>query len=330
MSRDSVRVGEAVKLRAKFSDSDLEPIEATSISVSLYEPGLDPDSDPATVSGLVPTYVGEGVYEVEVTGTAPGGQWIDRWTGTILGTVTTVNLSFAVLDSGVIKEYPTFGLHKNNLVEIILGPELAALSGNLLGTTYTSRFTTQYNPLCSSVRKVRLEAGGLLGGVDDDTINLAILEASLEADVLTFKKSGINRKLYDHAKREYVTCRAAGILASNLMASGGMLKSKLLSDFRVDYDTEAIMELLDRLHGKCQKWAAQVQSGGNARAIRNPRGVVKGELDPDRPAIGRLWMPVTGSEKPMGNTKTKLRGSRRYRTSYRARFKPNSFKDSDW
>jgi hypothetical protein len=313
--RDPIRVGETITLRACFTDSAGEPLEATSVTVNLFEPDLDPSTDTPTVSGLVPTYVGGGVFEIDVVASAPGGTWVDQWTGDILGTTTSVNLSYSVLDSGAIYSYPTFGLYKNNLVEIILDDSIASTGGTVLGSDFVSRFTTEYSPLCSSVRKIRLEAGGLLGNIQDDTINLAILEASLEADTISF--AGIqNAKVYNHAKREYVTCRASQMLASNILASGGILKSKLLSDFRVDYDTQGLLELLDRLGSKCKKWESQVMSGGQTRYSSRPRGVVKGELDPDRPLIGRLWTSHRSSEKPIGNRRVLPAGKRRWRKGY--------------
>jgi hypothetical protein len=313
--RDPVRIGDNILLRACFTDSEGDPIEASGVTVSLFEPGLDPSSDPATVSGLSPTYIGEGVFEVEVTASAPGGTWIDQWTGTILGTQTSVNLSYGVLDSGAIYEYPKFGLYKNNLVEITLDSSISSSSGTSLLEDFVSRFTTEYTPLWSSIRKVRLEAGGLLGNILDDTINLAILEASLEADTISF--AGVkNNKLFYHARREYVTCRAGQMLASNILASGGILKSKLLSDFRVDYDTQGLLELLDKLGDRCKRWESQVMSGGETRYSRRPRGVVKGELDPDRPKVGRLWTSHQPGEKPIGNTKGLPVGSRRRRRGY--------------
>lgn len=313
--RDPVRIGDTIALRTCFTDSQGDPIEATSVTVNLFDPTLDPDTDIPTVSGLTPTYLGDGVYQLEVTASAPGGEWTDQWTGDILGTSTSVNLTYGVMDSGAIYEYPRFGLYKNNLIEIILDDTVASLAGVALSAEFTSRFTTEYTNLCSSVRKVRLEAGGLIGNVQDDTINLAILEASLEADTISFS-GNVNAKLYNHAKREYVTCRASQILASNILASGGILKSKLLSDFRVDYDTQGMMELLDRLGDKCKKWEAQVMAGGLARYSGRARGVVKGELDPDRPQIGRGWTEHSSWEKPIGNRKVLPAGRRRWRKGY--------------
>ena len=325
--RDPVRIGDNITLRAYFTDSAGEPLEATSVTVNLFEPSLDPDTDAPTVSGLIPTYIGGGVFEVEVTATSPGGNWIDQWNGNILGTDTSINLTYSVLESGAIYEYPKFGLYKNNIVEIILDSTIASLSGITLTADFVSHFTTEYSPLYSSVRKVRLEAGGLIGNVQDDTINLAILEASLEANVISF--SGMkNQNLYLHARREYVICRASQLLASNILASGGILKSKLLSDFRVDYDTQGLLELLDQLSGKCKKWESQVMTGGETRNSRRPRGVVKGELDPDRPRVGRMWTAKGNSEKPIGNRKVLPAGRRRWKKGYSPR--NNGSSGDDW
>ena len=45
---------------------------------------------------------------------------------------------------------------------------------------YSFYFTTTYNPLYSSIRKLRLEVGAFISNVPDDTVNLAIFEACRE------------------------------------------------------------------------------------------------------------------------------------------------------
>lgn len=325
MCRDPIQAGTSAVLRAVFKDADDNPITTSGITVNLFEPGLDPDEDSATVTGLVPVSLGNGVYEVSFTAGSTGGSWIDQWTGPILGTSTTAELSFSVINTGTISPYPDFGVCPNNLVEIEIDTSVASTEGATLAADYSMYFTTEYTPLYSSVRKVRLDAGGMMGEVSDDTINLAILEASLEADVLTFSNQ-FNTEIYQHARREYVTCKAAQVIAVNILSNGGLLKSKALSDFRVDYDTDAVMSLLDDMKDKCKKWAAQVQSGGRAREMRDPQFFVKGELDPDRPLVGRTW--DTGlREKPVGNSRYRPAGRRRWKTTHTRR---NRIKDTDW
>jgi hypothetical protein len=328
-SRDPIRTGQSGRLRVQFVDSAGLPIEATGVTVDLFAPGLDPDVDPATSSGLVPTHIGLGVFELVFTAGSPGGSWIDRWTGNILGSGTTALQYFTVLDSGAILSYPIHGLQENTLVEINLSSEIADLSGNQLEEDFTFRFSTTYTPLYSSVRKVKLEAGGIIGNLADDTINLAILEASLEADVINFRKTITNENIFQHARREYVTCSAAMGLSQNILANGGVIKSKMLADFKVDYDVNVLGDLLNNLNDCAKKWEAQVQTGGGARVVKNPKMVVKGDLDPDRPATGRQWYRMSPGEAPIGNNKYRVSGSRRWRTGWISRT-GGSNSGSDW
>ncbi len=308
-TRASVRVGQTGFLRAQFTDDAGLPVQATSVTVDLFDPTLDPDVDTPTESGLTPVYLGEGVFELEITAEGPEGRWIDQWTGTIAGTSTVANLSFEVIAGGAIEAYPTFGLNPNNVVEVTLSKEIASTDGTLLGEDFTFSFTTTYTPLWSSVRKVRLEIGALIKNIPDDTINLALLEASLEAEEMNWKKELVNTTLYQHARREYVTCRASGTLLNNILG-GGLLKSKMLADFQVQYDTQATRDLLGRVLDCADKWAGQLVAGGGANVSRNPRMVIKGDLDPDRPDSRRMMDETPG--EPMANTAYRYPNTRRY------------------
>lgn len=323
MARKPIRVGSTGILRAKFTDSSGVPLEATGLEVNLYAPDTF-NIDPPVVSGLVPTYLGEGVFQLTVTGLSPGGDWVDEWTGDILGISTTANFSYQVLEGGQIIEYPVLGPSQNNLIEVTLASGVMGLDGSYLDSETTFFFTTQYSPLYADGKKARLISGGILSNVPDYTLYSALLEASIEADIITFAKS-VNRPLYDHARREYTACKAALTVAQNILADGGILKSKRLADFSVQYETSSMMDLVNSLMGTCKRWAPQVETGGQARAIRDPKMVIKGELDPDRPKFGRGWSEVGTSEKPFGNAKELPRGSRRYSKTYR-----NSNSKKDW
>lgn len=325
--RDSIRVGTTGRLRARFVDAAQQPIQATTVTVDLFAPGLNPDVDPPTVSSLVPTYLGEGVFELVFTASGPGGLWADKWTGTILGTPTSATQHFTAISTGTVVSYPIHGLGENTLVEIILSKNIESLDGVSLTEDFSFFYTTTYNPLYSSVRKVKLDAGGLLGNIPEDTINLAILEASIEADVLNFRKEVINNNVFLHARRQYVTCLAAHGLAQNVLANGGVIKSKALADFKVDYDVNILGDLLNRLNDCIKKWEAQVQTGGGARTVRGPKMVVKGELDPDRPAVGKMWYSLNPGEQPIGNNKYRVPGSRRWRTGWSPR---NTTRRDEW
>lgn len=309
-TRDPVRVGEQVKLRALFTDDAGMPIEATSVTVDLFAPGLDPDIDTPTSTGLVPVYLGEGVFELTFTASAPEGSWTDVWTGDIVGITTSVSLSFTTIEGGTIEAYPLAGLNNNNVVEVILLGTIANTDGIELGEDYTFNFTTTYSPLYSSVRKVRLEVGALIRDIPDDTLNLSLLEASLEADELNFRKDPINASFFQHARREYVTCKAASILLTNIMAAG-QLKSKTLDNFSVTYDTQSLHNLSNKLLDCSDKWAGQLAAGGGLNVLRRPQMVVKGDLDPDRPDMRRSIDEYDDSKIPAANTSYKYPGTRR-------------------
>lgn len=316
-NRSPIRVGQTGILRAVFTDDAGLPIEATNIEVNLYAPNLDPDIDTPTVSGLTPTYIGNGVYQLEVTGVAPEGRWIDQWSGDILGVETTVNLAYNVMSGGVIVAYPTFGLNCNNVIEITLSEDITSIEGISLTEDYILTFTTEYSPLYSSVRKVRLEVGGMLLDVPDDTVNLAIFEASLEANELTWRKCLTNKGFYEHARREYVTCKAAGVLLNNIAGAGGLLKSKTLDNFQVVYDTSSLRNAIDKSLDCADKWMGQLAAGGGLNASRNPRMVVKGELDPDRPEMRRSMDEHSRDNIPAANTAYRHPGHRRSVKGYK-------------
>lgn len=316
MKRDCIRITEAGILRAQFCDNKGQPYQASGVEVMLFEPGNVPGPDSPTLSGLTPTYLGNGTFQLSFTAVPPGGTWIDYWQGYVLGSLTTASLTFDVIASGVVVDYPTLGPCKNNLVEVTLASGIRSLDQVPLGEEEQIFFTTEYSPLYADDRKVRMEAGGILGSVPDFTLCMALLEASIEADILTFATPS-NIPLYEHARREYVSCKAAQMVASNILANGGLLKNKKLADFEVEYDHSAMKDLLDDLFDKCKHWRKQLEAGGAARALRDPRGVIKGECDPDRPEIGRGWADVRYGERPFGNAKELPRGKRRWVKTYR-------------
>lgn len=315
--REPIRTLEAGVLRAQFKDSAGNPIEASGVEVLLFEPGLCPGPDLPTISGLIPSYLGNGTYQLQFTAQGPGGGWIDHWRGYVLGSLTTVNFSFEVLDSGMIHDYPTLGPCENNLIEVTLSSGIRSLAGAPLEEEHSFFFTTTYTPLYADGRKARLASGGLLASVPDYTLYSALLEASIEADAITFVYPPLNEKLFIHARREYVACKAAMETAMNVIAAGGTLKSKRLADFAVEYDTGVLSDLVGQLMDTCRRWQAQVEAGGGVRATRQPRGVIKGEFDPDRPIVGRDWEPISAGDLPIGNAKRVPHGLRRSKKTFR-------------
>lgn len=216
--------------------------------------------------------------------------------------------------SSAAQAMPLDQLAENMQVVIQVSGDIEDIDGNPLGESQELFFTTTYNPLYSAIRRIRLDIGSFLKDIPDDTINLAIFEASIEADYLTFDKSAAAlSNLYLHARRQWVTCKAEQILLNNLInGAGGLLKSKRLADFSVEYGIDAIKNILKKVEECLARWEPELMTGGHA--VQTPRGVVKGELDIDRPNIGRMWDTPDGN--PVGNAKVIYRGSRRWLTGY--------------
>ena len=310
----SIRSGQIISLRARFLDDLNEAIQASNVFVHIFEPDVDTtDNSLAIVVSGVPTYLGQGIFEYAYTvpDAGPEGTWHDKWEGELSSQDLETTFGFSVLTAGVFSSIEN-QLFNNDLVQITIPSGLMALDGSELEDEYTFEFMTVTSPSYTNLRKVRLEVGGFIGSLEDDTIQTSILEASLEADVLTFSTTRINSNLYLHARREYVTCLAASMLTNNL---GNMqLKAKTLGDLSVQYDTNGIRDLLRKLEDCMSKWMPQLIAGGGARAATQPMGVVKGSSDPDRPAIGRLW--DNRGSKPIANTRLKSSDQRRYMNTY--------------
>ena len=245
-------------------------------------------------------------------------------TGTSTDWYKTVYFNSSTTASGTLSTafQPTAldQLEENMQVLIQIDDTVTNTSGVPLTEDEELYFTTTYNPLYCSVKKIKLDVGAFIKGVPDDTINLAIFEASLEAGALTFvaDTTALESPLYKHARRQWVCCRAAEILLSNVIGgSGGSVRSKRLADFAVEYDTLGVENMLNKLRACMARWEPQLNSGG--AATQKATGVVKGELDPDRPEIGRTWLrgDAPFHRIPIGNAKVKQTNRRRWRKSGR-------------
>jgi hypothetical protein len=213
-------------------------------------------------------------------------------------------------------------LLENMQVVITLNKEIKDVNGNRLGEDQEFYFTTKYLPMYTGLQRIRLDIGTFIRDIPDDTINLAIYEASVEVDAGTFSKENAAQgtDYYKHARRMWTICRAEEILLNNLInGSGGMLKAKRLADFEVEYDSLAIQNVLKSVKDCQAAWEAEVVTGGFA--IQTPRGVVKGDLDIDRPSTGRLWDEPVGT--PGGNATVRYSGSRRWLKTWIPRYKKN-------
>lgn len=326
MANRNIRAGEILNLRARFRDELDQITEASDVFVHIFQPDIDvEDIGLAFVVSGIPTYLGQGIYEYNFTVPAcgPEGVWHDKWEGNLACQSLETVFDFSVVTAGTFTPLEN-QLFNNDLVQITIPSGITALDSTVLEEEATFEFMTTTSPSYTNVRKVRLEVGGFINTVEDDTIQNSILEASIEADILTFMKTATNSKLYNHARREYVTCLAASNIVSNL---GNLLKkSKTLGDLSVTYDTSMMKNMLDKMYDCMNKWMPQLISAGGAKAATQPSYVVKGEADPDRPTIGRLWESdrngiVTGNGTPVANIKARNSSQRRYLNTYWPRTK---------
>lgn len=234
------------------------------------------------------------------------------------GVLTTIlGTSGAVLTITI----PSGLLFINNVVTVTLDDAIADTNGVTLARDYSFYFTTEYSPLYSSVRKLRLEVGAFVSTIPDDTLNLAIFEASLEADALTWNKTGATTDYYNFVRRQFVTCKAAEILLLNAGGVSMGLKSKRLADLEVSYNPTLMKDILDRTLACMGRWLPALQGGGYA--VQDPVMVIKGELDPDRPTVGRLWLDnnIAIAKTPAANSKSiDTTTSRRWKNGYYGRW----------
>ncbi|MHA2068511.1 MAG: hypothetical protein ACXABY_29465 [Candidatus Thorarchaeota archaeon] len=339
MSRNAAQRGQPIALTATFLDAGGEVEDPSNITVAVYPPGFDPRNigvtlDDAWVHGVTLsdpgagpyvninqtiTKLSEGKYQYIFTPPADAtlGAAFDRWQGTVDLVALDETFSFTIVGGGSIG---TTQLYDNNAVFITLSHTIADTDGNTLGTDYEMYFTTTYDPHYTSVRRVRLDLGALVADIPDDTINLAIFEASLEAQALsfglqTFKTNSV-ATFFNFARRQYVTCVAEMILLGAISGSSsveGGGKSKRLADLQVNFGGGGqFKSLLDRAIGCKLKWEATLTSAGEIGpgTSQKPSMVIKGRYDPDRPEFGREWEPVSthsgiGSEYPAANVKSR-------------------------
>jgi len=312
----SVIAGQEIKLRTRFKDDLNEPALASGVSLYIFVPDSDEPLNPAdsylTINN--PFYLGEGIYEYgfNVPDDAEEGTWYDLWYGTLNSQLLSGQFEFEVYSAGEA-EALSDQLYENNIVEVTLMSGIYATDGTYLGEEYSFEFLTTTSPSYTSIRKVNLEVGGYLTDVADFTIQLGILEASLEADQLSFATTQ-NEGFYEHARREWTTCKTAMILLDNITSHA--LRAKRLGDLQVEYDPATIVKTIARISECLQKWEPQLINGGYSLDAQQPVGVVKGEYDYDRPQVGRLWesMDSTMSDRvPGSNSKDTDYLSRRYK-----------------
>ena len=229
----------------------------------------------------------------------------------LAGNILTINLDPAQL-------------YNNNIVILELDRTIADSNGNKLSVDQEFYFSTIYTPIYSDERRIRLDIGPVITGVPQETIMLAILEASIQADAVSFSDTISNIAYYKHARWQYTTCLAEMILVNALMGNNvltGKMSKRLgeLSVSRGD-NTAYLKDLLNKLEDCAFGWETSVQTGGDiARGTSlRPQVSVKGAISEDAIVVGRQWEPTSGFETTnshsAGNTKRYTSGRRDLKT----------------
>lgn len=367
MSRNATLRGQDVVLSVYFLDSTnayadpgLDENGVSTLSLSLYPPGKDPRGigvsvADAWVHDITLESPGEGPYVnparriirqskgmysylFNVPSDSDLGSGFDRWQGVVDLEQLDETLYFVILGGGSVG---TTHFYENNMIIVKLGGEVGAEDGTTLGSDYLWYFTTRYNPLYTSARRIQLDLGSIAGDLAEDTINQAIFEASLEAEayhIVTTVNSSKEVSMYNFARRQYVVCRTELILLEALMNKGVAVSdqvSKKLADLSVTRGggSSAMDGILGKLDKCMEKWTTVLQSGGvlGPGTSQKPSVAIKGTFDPDRPMIGRDWSTTNTTDlngaTPGANAKFRISGTRRWKNSFRGSRWDSNFDD---
>lgn len=352
-NRNAVLRGQIVNLTAKFFDAADEPKDPTNLRLSIYPPGKNPEdgalpsdawvldatltsggTGPHSHPGTLITKISEGVftYAFTVPEDCDLGAGFDRWQGTIDLQDLDGVFVFVIVGGGSVG---TTQLFNNNIVFIQVLRDVKAEDGTCLSEDTTFYFTTTYEPLYSTIRRIRLDLGPFIKDIPDDTINLAIFEASLSADANQFLFSPVNPTYLQFAIREYTTCLAELILVGALLGDsatvGKMYKS--LGDLSVSRggNLEGLRDKFKDLENCVATWKPVLQNAGNVTpgASLRPDYTVKGALAEDSITVARGWEPTVrhhhhSNELPLANSNTH-RTNRRLNKTGRTRTRGGRF-----
>jgi len=367
MSRNAALRGQDVVLSVYFLDSTnayidpaLDENGVSTLKLSLYPPGKDPrdagtTSADAWVRGITLESSGEGPYAnparkvirqqtgmysylFNIPSDCDLGSGYDRWEGVVDLEQLDETLYFVIVGGGSVG---TTHFYENNMVIIKLRGNVGAEDGTILSSDYVWYFTTLYNPLYTSARRIQLDLGSIASDLPEDTINQAIFEASIEVEayhIVTTVNSSKEVSMYNFARQQYVVCRTELILLEALMNKGVSVSdqvSKKLADLSVTRGggSSAMSGILGKLDKCMEKWITVLQSGGvlGPGTSQKPSVAIKGSFDPDRPLIGRDWS-TTNTYDPNGatpgaNAKFRIAGTRRWKNSFRGSRWDSNFDD---
>jgi hypothetical protein len=342
-SRSAVLRGETIELTASFLDAAKQPADPTNIVFSIYPPENNPESGAtvgdAWVYNVTLTSGGSGPqadsekkvekietgkykYSFSVPEDADLGPAFDRWEATLDLEDLDETFTFVIVGGGSVG---TTKLYNNNIVITKLNMSVASTDGATLAEDTYFSFTTTYEPLYSSIRRIRLDLGALIADVPNDTIYLAIFEASLYVDEISFTSTITNGTYFAYAKRQLTTCLAERILVGALLGDSSISSrlAKSLDGLSVSRGglSKELGSSASKLDDCIANWTAVVESGGemSPHTSLKPEFSVKGALADDAIAVSRQWEPTSsvGGYMPSANTRVDRKNSssrRGYRT----------------
>lgn len=197
-------------------------------------------------------------------------------------------------------------LYSNNIVVVTLASSIGSTT-TTLGEDYQFFFGTTLDPFYAGIRGVRFRLGTAGSYFPDETIALAIWDASRL--VLANAPTTIsNMTAYVEARRQFVTCYAAYMLVTGGGGSSASARMRL-GDFDVS-KTEGGASGLDDILKTCwEKWLPIVAPGATTFPLEKPLNVVKGDDTYDDPPHGRLW---DYPSVPIVNARVVYSGERRW------------------
>ena len=297
--RDCVPVGQEVTLRAIFTDGCGKPIDvdATFPDVYLYAPDNVPSDIDAEVTGGFATATASvesanvtklatGYYEITYTvplGTE-AGSWVDIWHSEINSIETYSYFNFTAMERGKVAIQ---SLQPNSLIVILLSEDIEDTDGNSLGHEVQLTFSTTYTPYYASPDLLRLECGGILDGIPDDTLSLMIHWSSIESDAWSKGTAG-KGKLFRTARTKFVTYDA--VLRCLMLPADIGGKTKSLGDLMISNNSD-FASTIKELKKARDEWKRVVNSGGTIVPGQSfaPSVAVKGGSRNDRVNFGREW-----------------------------------------
>jgi len=170
----------------------------------------------------------------------------------------------APVKASYVDEYTPTQLLPNNVIILTMEKDaITDLDGNHLQKDFTFWFTTEYNPLYTIVRVIRAQIGSLLENVYDDDINMAIFQASLEAQEVyeAAYSTTIEINSVPFVVRNWVVCRAQQILVLRKLhelTEKGYGEAKSLGDLRLQKAADSVLPgaqaILKQLEKCMNKW----------------------------------------------------------------------------